>query len=173
MSTNSALKARLARLGPVRDMIPARSSSAAPEPVFLKRIGPYKDRIGVFRRLLDEGVPARAAKDVIDSLAKVGSVVCPVPSDTDFVTLARNLHALDVELSRRRVVDDAATFIAEVRARHHLSQRDFAARLGLDPRTLQNWEQGRNRPDDAVLALVRLFDEDPRRVARAVFESTD
>jgi putative transcriptional regulator len=127
----------------------------------------------VFRRLFDEGVPARAAKDAIDILAKEGSVVCPIPSDTDFRALARDLRALDVEVGRRRAINDPAAFIADVRARHHLSQREFADRLGLDVRTLQNWEQGRNRPDDAVLALVRLFDDDPRRVAHAVFEAAD
>lgn len=154
-------------------MIPARSSSAAAEPIFLKRIGAYRERIAVFRRLFDEGVPARTAKDAIDTLAKEGSVVCPIPRDTDFATLARDLRTLDVEVSRRRSVNDPAAFIADVRARHHLSQRDFADRLGLDVRTLQNWEQGRNRPDDAVLALVRLFDDDPSRVAHAVFETGD
>lgn len=168
MSTNFELKARLAQLGPVRDMIPARSSSAETEPVLLRRTGAFRERITVFRRLFDEGVAARAAKDAIDRLASEDWTVCPVPSDTDFVRLARDLAALDVELSRRPAADDASS-IAVVRERHGLSQREFAERLGVDLRTLQNWEQGRNRPDAAVMHLVRLFDRDPQLVVRTIY----
>ncbi len=170
MSTKSELRARLARLGPVRDMIPARSSSAEPEPLLLRRIGPFERRITVFRRLFDDGATARAAKDAVDELAKDGTAVCLVPSDADMAALASDLRALDVEMHRRRTVADPAAFLAAVRERHNLSQREFADRLGLDVRTLQNWEQGRNRPDAAVLALVLLFDRDPATVAEAIFE---
>ena len=57
-----------------------------------------------------------------------------------------------------------------VRDRHRLSQSDPAAALGLDVRTLRNREQGRNRPDAAVLSLVALFDRDPRLVEDVIFE---
>jgi DNA-binding transcriptional regulator YiaG len=170
MSTTSELRARFERLVPVRDMIPARSSSAEPEPLFLRRIGRFERRITVFRRLFDDGATARAAKDAVDELAKNGTAICLVPSDADMTALARDFRALDVEMQRRRTVADPASYLAAVRERHNLSQRDFADRLGLDVRTLQNWEQGRNRPDAAVLALVLLFDRDPTTVAQAVFE---
>ena len=63
-----------------------------------------------------------------------------------------------------------AAFIAGVRARHNLSQREFAVALGRDVRTPQNWEQGRNRPDSAVLRLVALFDRYPALVREIGFE---
>jgi DNA-binding transcriptional regulator YiaG len=169
MSMNSELRARLARLGPVRDMIPARSSSAAPELLFLRRLGPLERPIDIFRRLFDDGTTARAAKEAIDALAADGEAVCPVPGDADFLALARDLRALSVAMHRRRTFTDPAAFIADVRMRHGLSQRHFAERLGLDVRTLQNWEQGRNQPDAAVLSLIVLFDHDPAAVAQAVF----
>jgi DNA-binding transcriptional regulator YiaG len=170
MSTNSELRARLARLGPIRDTVPARSSSAEREPLYLRRIGRFERRVTLFRRLFDEGITARAAKDAIDALASQDEAVCLIPSDADMDALARDLRALDVEMHRRRTVADPAAFIIAVRARHNLSQREFADRLGLDVRTLQNWEQGRNRPDDTVLAFIRLFDADPDSAHRAVFE---
>jgi putative transcriptional regulator len=125
----------------------------------------------VFRRLFDDGVTARAAKDAIDMLAARDWTICPVPGDTDMGRLAADLLALDVEVQLRRPEqDETGPWIAAVRERHKLSQRDFADRLGLDVRTLQNWEQGRNRPDSAVLSLIRLFDRDPALVLSAVFE---
>ncbi len=48
-----------------------------------------------------------------------------------------------------------------MRARRGLSQSDYADLLGLDVRTLQNWEQGRNRPDPAAISLMRIFDRAP------------
>ena len=80
-------------------------------------------------------------------------------STVEFDALAHELAALDVRMHRPRTIPDPAAFIAEVRARHNLSQREFAGALGLDVRTLQNWEQGRNRPDAAVL--------EPRRAVRS------
>jgi putative transcriptional regulator len=72
-------------------------------------------------------------------------------------------------LRRRREIADPAAHLVAVRTRHRLSQRQFADRLGFDVRTLQNWEQGRNRPDSAVLALVTLFDRDPAAVEFPLF----
>ena len=60
--------------------------------------------------------------------------------------------------------------VQAVRARHGLSQRECAEVLGLDLDTLQNWEQGRNRPDAATLNLVMAFDAAPEVIERAVFE---
>jgi putative transcriptional regulator len=60
--------------------------------------------------------------------------------------------------------------IAEVRARHGLSQREFAELLGIDINTLQNWEQGRNKPDAAALNLVMAFDKAPELIQQTAFE---
>jgi putative transcriptional regulator len=124
-------------------------------------------------RLADAGAGLKGGHDAINALASSSEAVCVVSRHTDFAMLARDLRSMNVHLHRRRSTDDPAAFITSVRERHKLSQRQFAERLGLDIRTLQNWEQGRNRPDDAVLALVRLFDEDPSRVAHAIFETAD
>ena len=57
-----------------------------------------------------------------------------------------------------------------MRARHGLSQREFAEVIGVDIDTLQNWEQQRNRPDDAALGLVMAFDAAPDVIERALLE---
>jgi len=57
-----------------------------------------------------------------------------------------------------------------VRARHGPSQREFADVLGIDPDTLQNWEQGSNRLDGAVLKLIAVFDAAPEVVEAVTLE---
>ena len=112
----------------------------------------------------------RAAHAAVSDLVATARAVCGVPVDGGIDELARDLSAMNVHLHRRRTVADPASFIVAVRDRYGLSQRAFADALGLDVRTLQNWEQARNRPDAAVLSLVALFDRDPDLVLDAVFE---
>ena len=45
---------------------------------------------------------------------------------------------------------------AEARARVGLSQQAFAVLLGVSPRTLQDWEQGRREPTGAAKTLLRV-----------------
>ncbi|HEY4066581.1 MAG TPA: helix-turn-helix domain-containing protein [Burkholderiaceae bacterium] len=45
---------------------------------------------------------------------------------------------------------------AEARARVGLSQQEFAILLGVSPRTLQDWEQGRREPTGAAKTLLRV-----------------
>ncbi len=170
MSTKSELLARLAELGPVRVVDQFPLPSDATEVVALSGIGRLDRLVSVCQRLRQDGATLRQGKDAIDDLAASGRSVCPVARTTDFSALARDLAALNVAVHRRHEIADPAAHLAAVRARHGLSQRAFADRLGFDLRTLQNWEQGRNRPDEAVLALVTLFDRDPASVQAAMFD---
>ncbi len=167
---NSELKDLLGRLGPARDASHDRSFSSEVESVMLRRVGEFKRRIDVLRRLREAGLSLMAAHAAISELAEQDRALCDIPVDGGIDDLARDLPALGVHLHRPRHVAEPAAFIADVRARHKLSQREFASALGLDVRTLQNWEQGRNRPDCAVLSLIRLFDGNPDLVRDAVFE---
>jgi DNA-binding transcriptional regulator YiaG len=148
-----------------------RSFSDEHESVLLRREPvPFVTAIKVAERLFVSGMQMRAAHAAINELAAVGWCVVDIPIDGGIDELAHDLLPLDVKLLRRRQVPEPAAFVAEVRTRHNLSQRAFAAALGLDVRTLQNWEQGRNRPDAAVLSLVALFDRDPALVREIMFE---
>jgi DNA-binding transcriptional regulator YiaG len=152
---------------------PAFSSSNDGTPFLLRRIGPLSQPIDVVRRLRQAGTSLRVAHAALDRLTEAHDIVVRLPAQTDLASLAADLRAMSVEIRSRRVVGDAAPFLVEVRSRHGLSQRDFAELLGLDVRTLQNWEQGRNSPDAAVLNLVRLFDRSPLAVAEAAFEPVE
>jgi putative transcriptional regulator len=56
---------------------------------------------------------------------------------------------------------------AEARARVGLSQQAFAILLGVSPRTLQDWEQGRREPTGAAKTLLRVAVSHPE-VLRAL-----
>jgi putative transcriptional regulator len=48
--------------------------------------------------------------------------------------------------------------IVAIRERTGLSRAKFAERFGLDPRALQDWEQGRRRPDRPARVLLRTIE---------------
>ena len=47
------------------------------------------------------------------------------------------------------------------RQRLSLSQVAFARMLGISPRTIQEWEKGRRRPQGAALSLLRIAQAKP------------
>jgi DNA-binding transcriptional regulator YiaG len=170
MSTNSELKARLARLGPVRDVSRPSLSSDDSVVVVLHRTGELDKGILVARRLVASGLTLKQAHDAVNKLAALGWAVCAIAKTADPRALANDLAALNVELRRKLPAPSTVADIAEMRARRGLSQREYADLLGLDIRTLQNWEQGRNRPDPAAVALMRIFDRAPDMVGEALTE---
>ena len=168
MSTNSALKARLARLGPVRDAAPPPSFSGEFVTLVLRRVGPLDAPITIVRRLYDAGLTYRSAHAVLNRMAETGLAVCQIAEGANIPALAADLARMNVHTQRRRQLDPS--IIAGIRKRHGLSQREFAEVLGFDLDTLQNWEQGRNRPDAAALSLVKAFEAAPEVIEQAIFE---
>jgi putative transcriptional regulator len=55
----------------------------------------------------------------------------------------------------------ALSRVAEVRASAGLSQKRFAELMGVSPRTLQQWEQGRREPAGAAKTLLRVAEQHP------------
>jgi putative transcriptional regulator len=48
------------------------------------------------------------------------------------------------------------------------SQSEFARMIGVSVATLQNWEQGRRRPEGPARALLKVAAENPGAVAAAL-----
>ncbi len=67
-----------------------------------------------------------------------------------------------------RVTKIDAPEIAEIRKKLHMSQHQFALLIGVSPRTLQNWEQGRRRPVGPAQALLRVAAQNPEAVEKAL-----
>jgi putative transcriptional regulator len=62
----------------------------------------------------------------------------------------------------------AAVDVRTVRRRIGLSQAAFARCFGINPRTVQDWEQGRYRPDPMARALLTIIAREPEAVRRAL-----
>jgi putative transcriptional regulator len=58
--------------------------------------------------------------------------------------------------------------VKAIRRRLGLSQRRFAERFGLKIDAVQNWEQGRRRPEGAARAFLRVIEREPEAVERAL-----
>lgn len=59
------------------------------------------------------------------------------------------------------------TLAVEARLRVGMSQAQFAEKLGVSKRTLQEWEQGRRQPSGAAMALLRIAASRPDVVQEA------
>lgn len=63
-------------------------------------------------------------------------------------------------------VEISAAELVALRERLHLSRPVFARYLRTNPRTLENWEQGRARPNAQAALLIRLVERYPDTVER-------
>src|SRR5579871_3338374 len=59
------------------------------------------------------------------------------------------------------------TDVKALRQKLGLSQSDFAALFGFNLRSLQDWEQGRRRPEIPIRAYLAVIQRDPRAAIRA------
>ncbi len=71
----------------------------------------------------------------------------------------------DIEPSRKFIHE--MPDIKSIRAKTGLSQQQFADKLNISPRTLQNWEQGTRNSTGATITLMRLLDKQLDLIALA------
>jgi putative transcriptional regulator len=76
----------------------------------------------------------------------------------------RTLRTHKVELKPAPKID--AKELIRLRERLRLSRAVFAHYLRTNPRTLENWEQGRARPNAQAAVLIRLVERFPDTVAK-------
>ena len=90
----------------------------------------------------------------------------------DFEKLVDSIkEAGDIKAGRRkpsRVYEIEPPRIKMVREKLHASQSAFALMIGVSTRTLQNWEQGRRRPEGPAKALLRVAERNPEAVLEAL-----
>jgi putative transcriptional regulator len=72
------------------------------------------------------------------------------------------------EAKPSRVAEFAAVDVKAIRSRLGKSQAEFARMIGVSVATLQNWEQGRRRPEGPARALLRVAAANPEAVAAAL-----
>lgn len=62
--------------------------------------------------------------------------------------------------------------VRETREALHMSRQVFAFKLGVNPRTLERWEQGRSKPNEQAAALIWLVRKYPDTLERLESLST-
>jgi len=58
--------------------------------------------------------------------------------------------------------------IKTIREKLHKTQFEFALMIGVSVSTLQNWEQGRGRPEGPAKALLKVASKNPEAVMDAL-----
>jgi putative transcriptional regulator len=79
---------------------------------------------------------------------------------------AKSIMRGDQEPARRFVYETPDA--KQIRAEFGLTQEDFAAMIGVSIRTLQNWEQGRRKPEGPARALLIVAARRPEVVLEAL-----
>ena len=115
-------------------------TSGSPERITLKPAKGFSATVAVARALARRGVRLSLARHVAERLAAGHAAPVLVPK-MDGQALADELRTHGVEFGAPQSVDVGA--LAALRKRLKLSQEQFANSVGLEVRTLQNWEQGR------------------------------
>src|SRR5574340_53383 len=74
----------------------------------------------------------------------------------------------EIQLSKTVYHVPPETDVRALREKLGLSQSNFAALFGFNVRSLQDWEQGRRRPEIPIRAYLAVIQRAPRAVIRAL-----
>jgi len=80
---------------------------------------------------------------------------------------AREIHK--GKLKPGRIFKFNPVAVKNIRKKLHVSQAEFAYMIGVSVDSLQNWEQGRRRPDGPALALLKIAEANPEIVMNALY----
>lgn len=79
---------------------------------------------------------------------------------------SREIHAGKIKPGR--IFKFHPIVVTNIRKKLHVSQAEFAHLIGVSVDTLQNWEQGRRRPEGPALALLKVAETNPEAVMKAL-----
>jgi putative transcriptional regulator len=77
----------------------------------------------------------------------------------------------DARLPTRRIVLPGEVDVKRIRTRARMSQAQFARTFCINPRTLQEWEQGRRKPDATTRAYLAVIAKNREAVMDALASS--
>lgn len=94
-------------------------------------------------------------------------------NEKQFAELKDAVRMMARHVKGRHVPGMRATEVPEpdvraIREAAEVSQSDFARLIGINVRTLQNWEQGRSRPTGAARALLKIVASNPKSAIKAL-----
>jgi len=74
----------------------------------------------------------------------------------------------EVKLPTRRIVLPNEVDVKRIRTKARMSQAEFARAFCINPRTLQEWEQGRRKPDATTRAYLAVIAKNREAVLAAL-----
>ena len=74
----------------------------------------------------------------------------------------------DVKLPTRHIVLPDEVDVKRIRTKARMSQAEFARAFCINPRTLQEWEQGRRKPDATTRAYLAVIAKNRQAVLEAL-----
>ena len=94
-------------------------------------------------------------------------------NDKQFAELKDAVHMMARQLRREKVVGLRISEMLEpdvnaIREAADLSQSDFVRLIGINLRTLQNWERRRSRPTEPARALLKIVASNPKSAIKAL-----
>ena len=93
-------------------------------------------------------------------------------NQADFDKLSRSIRQAGKirrgQLRASRTTNITATDVRSIRHKLGKSQSEFALMIGVSVATLQNWEQGRRKPEGPAQALLKIAAENPVAVEQAL-----
>jgi DNA-binding transcriptional regulator YiaG len=116
--------------------------------------------VSVARLLTSHGMSLRKAHEAFNRLADGETVAVELRAE-DPRQLVSEFSALGVKAFP---IEAPQADVRLVRERLGLSQAEFCIRFGLELDTVQNWEQGRYRPDPAAQILLSVIEAYPECV---------
>jgi len=92
-----------------------------------------------------------------------------------FDQLVRGVREMKRHMAGKTVTGSRETRLAEpdvraIRESANISQAKFAKLIGVNLRTLQNWEQQRTRPGGPARALLKIVASDPKSAIEALHQ---
>ena len=107
------------------------------------------------------------AKRAIEAAVETGEARVRLPKVDIAGDVIRELEPTGIRALRLAHAMDVGEMLRQMRAELDLTQEQFALRFGFDLDALQNWEQGRRKPDRAISAYLRVIARNPDAAARA------
>lgn len=164
MSTKLSFRERLEQ--PVRAPVADPPLSGSPAHAVLARLAPLDRPVSLAQALVGLGLNLRQAHAILNRLAADEAVVATLPGVSDQTTATTELRELGIGVEWRRAPDKVD--VKAIRERLGLTQAAFAARFGLELDSVRNWEQGRYAPDPVARTLLKVIEQSPEAVDKAV-----
>ena len=77
-------------------------------------------------------------------------------------------HVRGERVAGMRVIEAPEPDVKVIREAANVSQSEFARLIGINVRTLQNWEQNRSRPTGPARALLKIVSASPKSAIKAL-----